>query len=146
MPLLHDSSVRSAIERRLRLLHSDSVPRWGKMSVDQMLWHVNEALAVPLGDRELVAVRAPLPRGVIKFMVLNIPWIKGAPTNPSLVAQGRHDFEVQRARCLQLIDALARRPLESAWPAHPMFGRMSGKDVSRLHAKHLDHHLKQFGT
>jgi hypothetical protein len=27
-----------------------------------------------------------------------------------------------------------------------MFGKMSGREVSRLHAKHLDHHLRQFGV
>lgn len=45
MPLLHDQSVRSRIEGRLRALTPDRRPLWGKMSIDQMLWHLNEALA-----------------------------------------------------------------------------------------------------
>lgn len=146
MALLHDAAVRSSIEHRFRALRADASPKWGKMSVDQMLWHVNEAMAVPLGQRDLTAVRVPLPASVIKFLVLNLPWTKGAPTNPALVAKGRHDFEIERARCLQLIDALASRPLDRSWPRHAMFGTMTGRDVSRLHAKHLDHHLRQFGS
>jgi hypothetical protein len=36
--------------------------------------------------------------------------------------------------------------LDAEWPTHPMLGRMSGSEVSRLHAKHLHHHLTQFGV
>jgi hypothetical protein len=88
MALVHNSAVRSRIQTRLRALTPGSRPRWGKMSVDQMLWHVNEALACAVGEMEI----------------------------------------------------------EGAWPRHHMFGKITGREVSRLHAKHLDHHLRQFGV
>ena len=116
------------------------------MSVDQMLWHVNESMAAALREREQPNGRAPLPANVMKFFVLRMPWTRGAPTLPDFVAKATHDFEEQKTRCLRLVSAIASRPIEGTWEeCHPLFGRMSGLDVSRLHAKHLDHHLRQFG-
>ena len=146
MAILHDASVRAALEARLRALGPDSKPRWGKMSVDQMVWHVNQAMATALGLVQAPVDKAPLPRGVMKFIVLNVPWVKNAPTNKSFVATARHDFEAERARCLELIKTLVERPLANGSTHHPMFGHMTGREVSQLQAKHLDHHLKQFGV
>jgi hypothetical protein len=118
------------------------------MSVDQMLWHVNAGLAMAIGQLELPPQKAPipLPRPLMRFLVLNLPWPKGAPTLAPFVAKASYDFDVERRRCSQLIDAVAGKPIDGAWPSHPVMGAMSGRDVSRLQAKHLDHHLKQFGV
>jgi len=144
--LLHDPSVRSSIEQRLASLKHDARARWGRMSVDQMLWHVNQAMGVPLGETTVDPARPPLPKSIIKFMVLRMPWVKGAPTNPAFVPKRQYDFEAERARCRLLIGKLTTRPIDGQWPLHPIFGPMSGRDVSQLQAKHLDHHLKQFGV
>src|SRR6185503_15279670 len=146
MPLLHDLAVREAIDARLGRLRADSRPVWGKMSVDQMLWHVSQALAADLGHISAPPDLAPLPRPIMKFLVLNLPWPKGAPTNPTFRAEAAHDFDEQLARCRWLINELSSRPLDKLSSRHPMFGKMTGRDISRLHAKHLDHHLKQFGV
>ena len=143
---LHDSDVRSAITARVRALQPTARGRWGKMTVDQMLWHVNHAMAADLGEARLSAERMPLPKALIKFIVLNLPWTKGAPTNPALRTQATYDFDAERDRCLRLIDALANRTIGGVWVDHPTFGPMVGEEVSRLHAKHLDHHLRQFGA
>jgi hypothetical protein len=45
-----------------------------------------------------------------------------------------------------LHDPSHRGELHSDWPHHPVFGRMTGEQVSHLHAKHLNHHLTQFGV
>jgi hypothetical protein len=146
MPILHDPTTRASLEQRLGALTPDTRGRWGKMSVDQMLWHVNQAMGVPLGETTLAPVRQPLPKSWIKFLILNLPWVKGAPTNPSFVPKRLYDFEAERARCRLLIGKLTARPLDADWPVHPIFGSMSGHDVSKLQAKHLDHHLRQFGV
>jgi hypothetical protein len=146
MSLLHDSVVRASIEARVKALRPDSKPAWGKMSVDQMLWHLNQGLGMALGRVTPQADRAPLPRAIMKWMVLNLPWPKNAPTNESFVARQQHDFEAERARCLAQIADLASQPLDAAQPPHPMFGAMTAREQSRLQAKHLDHHLRQFGV
>jgi hypothetical protein len=146
MPSLHDASHRSELVRRVQALRPDSERRWGKMTVDQMLWHVNDALALSLGEITIPQGEPPMPRWLLKFIVLNLPWGKGAPTHPAFVAKRSYDFQEEQGRCLRLIDATARKDLDAAWPTHPAFGSMTGRQVSRLMAKHLNHHLAQFGV
>ena len=116
------------------------------MSVDQMLWHVNQVMVTSLGLETMIQDKAPLPRPVMKFIVLRLPWPKSAPTNPGFLATGQYDFEAERARCMTLIGQVVDRPIEGQWTEHPMFGKMSGREVSGLMAKHLNHHLGQFGV
>lgn len=146
MKMLHDPVHRAEVEKRLAALRSDSPRKWGTMSVDQMLWHVNRTLQLHLGEITAPRLRVPLPRSVMKFLVLNIPWPKGAPTLAALVAKEQHDFALERQRCLELLDRFARRRLDEEWPENPIFGKVSGNDLSRLQAKHLDHHFRQFGV
>jgi hypothetical protein len=146
MALLHHAPARRAIETRLGTLRPDTTPRWGKMSVDQMLWHCNRAMDVVLGQYHMPPEKPPLPKPVMKFIVLKLPWAKNLPTSPHFLAKDRYDFEAERQRCLRLVDILVQRPLDGTWPDHPFFGPMSGRDVSTLMAKHLDHHLTQFGV
>ena len=146
MALLHDENYRSQIIERIRRLRRDTPRRWGKMSADQMLWHVNGGLLMALGQIDVPPRRLPMPRPLVRFFVLNLPWPKGVPTMPMFVASGSYDFESERARCLRLIDQLAAKRLDERWPAHPLLGQVSGRDASRLQARHLDHHLKQFGV
>lgn len=116
------------------------------MTVDQMLWHVNAAMALSIGETTASTSRMALPPVVLKFIVLRLPWPKGSPTHPDFVARSSYDFEGERARLRRLLEALATRPLNGTWPQHPILGRMNGREVSRLTAKHLDHHLRQFGV
>jgi hypothetical protein len=146
MRTLHDADHRATLVRRVQALRPDSTRRWGKMSVDQMLWHVNDAIAAAIGDITMPAHKPPLPRSLLKFMILNMPWGKNAPTMPLLVATRNYDFAAEHARCLRLIDRMAAIDVNGEWPAHPMLGRVKGADLSRLQAKHLDHHLTQFGV
>jgi hypothetical protein len=146
MPMLHDPEYRAQIESRLRSLGAETKPRWGKMTVDQMLWHVNQGLMLTLGQITAAPVKTPLPRSIMKWTVLNLPWPKGAPTVPEAEAKQEYDFEAERARCLELLAAIAKKPLNEPWPLDPVFGKVSGKFKSRLQAKHLNHHLTQFGV
>src|SRR4029079_19331316 len=112
MATLHDRSERAEILQRLQSLRPDSRGRWGKMSVDQMLWHLAQAMEIALGRGTITRVGPPLPKAMVKFMVLRLPWFKGAPTHPDFVAQAKYDFAEQQARCLELVDAIATKPVE----------------------------------
>jgi hypothetical protein len=37
MPALHDTAFRETLRTRLKSLRPDAKPKWGKMSLDQML-------------------------------------------------------------------------------------------------------------
>ena len=147
--LLHDTAVRDAMRARVSSLRADSIRRWGKMTVDQMLWHCNEGMGQALGIVESHPFRAaPLPASLVKFFMFNLPWPKGAPTAPDLMAgDKRFDFDAERARCLALIDQVTAKPIDAGgWGISPAFGAMTGFEWSRLFAKHLDHHLRQFSA
>lgn len=146
MAMLHDPQTRASIETRIQTLTPDAHGRWGKMTVDQMLWHCSQAIATSLGEIPTQPMTVPLPKAAVKFIVLNLPWVKGSPTAPDFLATTQYDFETERQRTLDLVSRFASRPLNSEWARHPAFGAMSGDEYSRLHAKHLNHHLTQFGV
>lgn len=146
MPLLHDAAYRASLRARVGLLRADSKPQWGKMSVDQMLWHVNTALNLALGNDTAPTHKPPLPMPLMRFIVVDLPWGKSLPTSPHLIPSGHYDFDGERATCLRLIDEMAQRDLAATWGDHPLLGRMAGSRVSKLQAKHINHHLKQFGV
>jgi hypothetical protein len=146
--LLHEPAVRDSIRARVQKLTPSATRAWGKMSVDQMLWHVNKAMSNALGETTPQGRTPPIPLPVLRFLVLNLPWGKGAPTAPDLlVATERYDFDAEKTRCLALIDQIAAKGMDaSGWGKSSLLGQMSGRDWSRLQAKHLNHHLKQFSV
>jgi hypothetical protein len=146
MTILHDPATRDAIRVRIRMLPAGARPRWGKMSVDQMLWHCNQVLRTSLGEIRVVPRRPPLPVSVLKFVLFHMPWPHGAPTAPEYQADTPHDFEAERRESLELIDRFAARELDHGEWGRAVFGRISGWEWSRLQARHLDHHLRQFGV
>lgn len=147
MPLLHDPDVRDATLARVNRLAPDTKGRWGKLSVDQMLWHVNRMLSNAVGELDPEEIPVPIPRGLAKFLVLYMPWPKNAPTQPAYQVPADHYvFAEERDRCLRLIDQVASRDLDGVWGNSAAFRHMSGRDWSRLNARHLDHHLRQFGV
>lgn len=146
MPLLHDKQTREALRARLESLQPTAVRQWGKMTPDQMLKHLNIALGTCLGQTAFPPMKMPLPGPVFRFSAANLPFPNGAPTHPDFCVGERCDFAVEKTRCLTLIEEFARKPIDSAWPESPIFGKVDGKFNSRVQAKHLDHHLRQFGA
>jgi len=147
MAMLHDATVRDSLRTRIQSLRPDARRRWGSMSADQMLWHLADGFEMALGKRPYGKPKLPpLPKSVIRFAVLNLPWPKGAPTLDTLRATGNHDFEAERTRCLRLLDEMGQKDLGGEWPVHPAFGAVGGSFHSRMQAKHVEHHLRQFGA
>lgn len=146
MPVLHDADTRSKIESRLRALTPESRPAWGKMSVDQMLWHVNQAMGLSLGTITAGTRGSRAPAWLMRALVTTMPVPRNAPTHPDLIATGRYDFSAERDLALINIASVAEWPSDRSWPVHPVFGKMSGRQVNTLTHKHLNHHLTQFGV
>jgi hypothetical protein len=145
-PLLHDPEVRASIRRRVESLQLDSPRQWGKMSIDQMLWHVNVSLSEAAGEYTPTGIKVPLPKPIMRFIILHAPWGRGARTRPDMLVVSEHDFNTQKERCLALIAKVTGKSLDDAWPVSASMGNMKGKHWSRLQARHLDHHLRQFGA
>lgn len=146
MNQLHDAAVRTSLEARLATLRADSERKWGTMTVDQMLWHVNLFLAASVGEGTLPADKPKMPPWLFRLLLLYMPWPKSSPTNSGARATERFDFAQQQARCRELIAKFVAKPIASTWPSDPTFGKVDGKFASRLQARHLDHHFAQFGA
>ena len=148
MSLIHSSSDLEALKARVLALRADSVRRWGTMSVDQMMRHLNVVLEMCMGRRDWVEPKrfVPIPRSWLTWLVLTLPWPKGARTAQAAVVADHYDLETERQRCLRLLDDFAARPLATSWPEHFIAGKLTGKQYSRLQHKHVDHHLKQFSA
>ena len=144
--LLHDPQVYASIRKRVESLRADSQRQWGKMSVDQMVWHVNVSMREAVGDYKPQLKPVPIPKAILRWAVINVPWGRGARTREDMYTESTYDFSAQKAECLLLIDRIVARPLSAEWPNSASMGRMTGKHWSRLTAKHLDHHLRQFGV
>jgi hypothetical protein len=143
---IHDPEVHRSIKQRIESLRPDTPRQWGKMSIDQMLWHVNVSMREAVGDYKPDLKPLPVPKALLRWAIINMPWGRGARTRPDMYAVSTHDFNAQKAECLALVDRIVSRPISAAWPESGSMGKMTGKHWSQLTSKHLDHHLKQFGV
>ena len=146
MKMLHDPAVRREIETRLASLKPDATRRWGSMTPDQMVWHLNQFLQFALGEGSYQRAKMPMPMPIMHFFLIYAPWPKGSPTHPDAKANASHDFEAERKRCLELIARFVSKPIDEPWPEDAAWGKVTGKFASRLQAKHFNHHLSQFGA
>ena len=144
--LLHEPEVYASIRKRIESLRPETPRRWGKMSLDQMLWHVNVSMREAVGDYKPEIKPLPIPKPMLRWMVINMPWGKGARTRPDMYPGPSYDLTEQKAETLSLMDRIYQKPLSSSWPESVSMGRMTGKHWSQLTARHLDHHLRQFSS
>src|SRR3954467_9068028 len=95
--LLHDPPVHASIRARIQSLRADTPRQWGKMSIDQMLWHVNVSMREAVGEYTPNLKPLPVPKVLFRWAVLNIPWGRGARTRPDMYAVSTYDFDGQKA-------------------------------------------------
>ncbi len=83
--LANPAAQRSLESRLLRLTPSDT-PRWGSMSVHQMICHMTEAFRAALGEIPLAPRRTRIPRPLMKCAALYIPmqWPHSFPSPPEI--------------------------------------------------------------
>ena len=148
MPSIWEEEARHELLSRLDQLTADAPARWGKFHCPAMMAHVNDALRIPLGEVTPASRKVPIRFFPLKQLIIYyIPFPKGVPTAPALLARcdgAVFQDEVEAFR--QILDRLARRSHETAWPRHPAFGTMSRRAWGVLGYRHVDHHSSQFGV
>jgi len=137
---------RDTLLARFRKLAPEHQPLWGRLSAKKMVCHLGDQLAVALGDIPSEPKGSLLTNTVAKWLVLYVPFpapkgkVKTVPemltTQPSDWGKDTARFESLLSR---LVDAKALAP-------HPAFGKLSHSQWGILAAKHIDHHLRQFGV
>jgi hypothetical protein len=145
--ILNDAD-RTAICQRIGAVTSGAVPRWGRMDAQGMLAHLRLSALMALGELP-VACKSKRAFQVfpIKHLILHVvPFPKGAPTAPELLAPDSASVDAIRSALVTLVERMGVGPREGYGPAHPLFGRLSFREWGVATYKHADHHLRQFGA
>jgi hypothetical protein len=139
---------RLTLARRIDALAIDTAPHWGRMDCPQMLAHLSDGVRMALGELR-VTTRGPRPlriRPIAHAVIHWLPFPKGAPTAPELLARRPTDCDSERADLKHLLERLGAMEGAREWPEHPAFGRLNSRDWGTLVHRHVDHHLRQFGA
>lgn len=135
---------------RINQLKIDSQPLWGKMSVDQILAHCNvtyEMVYDNIHAKPNVFMRLILKLLAKNAIVSEKPYARNIHTAPQFIIAGGRDFELEKSRLISYI--LKTQELgESEFQGKESLslGKLNSSEWNNMFAKHLDHHLSQFGV
>ena len=136
---------------RINNLTPETQRKWGKMSVDQVLAHLNVAY-----DLTFTLEKFPKPSFIAKFLLSRfvkpkitneIPYKQSLPTSPAFIIADERNFEEEKAKLIgniQRVQQLGREAFEGKENIN--FGKMTAQCWNNMFAKHLNHHLEQFGV
>lgn len=136
---------------RINNLTPETQRKWGKMSVDQFLAHLNVAY-----DLTFTPEKFPKPSFIAKFLLSKfvkpkitneIPYKQSLPTSPVFIIADERNFEEEKAKLIgniQRVQQLGREAFEGKENIN--FGKMTAQGWNNMFAKHLNHHLEQFGV
>jgi hypothetical protein len=142
-----DAGARGELVRRMESITPDRRPLWGKMGTGQMLAHVNASLAMATGELATQPKNTPLANPLLRWLLIYVlPWPKGTPTAPELLATPPGAWAAELARFRDLLEQVGTQSPDATWPRHPAFGQMKGKHWGALIHRHLEHHLRQFAA
>lgn len=142
-----DADARGRLLARLDRVNESSKPLWGKFTADRMLCHLAEAMKMANGELPVAPKKLPLRFFPLKQLAIYaMPFPKGLPTAPELLAAPATSVDDARADICGAIERFARRDANGALPPHPAFGALTSRAWGVLTYRHCDHHLRQFGV
>ncbi len=104
MKSLFENEAYSEIKERLNELTKESVGKWGKMDVAQMLHHCQQPLNVSLGKGNLKKQFFPLAFLFKKMLYNDKPWKHNLPTAKGFKITDNKEFETEKYELEKLID------------------------------------------
>lgn len=148
--MIKEADIKS-ISARIDKLMPDSRALWGKMTVVQMLTHMNDAFRISLG------IKAAVDKSNFFWNKIAFPMavyvLPGFPKNAATAAELNQlaegstprDFYTEAEFAKKMMDIFNERESNKLKP-HPMFGQLNKQQWADLLVKHFNHHLKQFGV
>lgn len=142
--------VQQYIER-INLLTPETKQKWGKMNAEQVLAHLNVAYSMVFEPE-----KHKKPSFIAKFLLSNfvkpkltneLPYKQNLPTSPAFIISDERNFEEEKKKLIgniQRVQQLGRIAFEGK--EHLNFGKISAQGWNNMFAKHLNHHLEQFGV
>jgi hypothetical protein len=142
--------VQQYIER-INLLTPETKQKWGKMNAEQVLAHLNVAYSMVFEPE-----KHKKPSFIAKFLLSNfvkpkltneLPYKQNLPTSPAFIISDERNFEEEKKKLIgniQRVQQLGRIAFEGK--EHLNFGKINAQGWNNMFAKHLNHHLEQFGV
>ncbi len=133
-----------ALMTRLQNVKPDSKKNWGKMSVSQMLHHLNLATGSGLGFYQLADKSNLVSRNITKFVILEVlqKFPLNAETPSTLKVNDEFDFETEKQQLFQILTKAYKTQSDSEWASHTYFGKMTRKQWGKLIIIHCNHHFQ----
>jgi len=153
---VNDSELRRTFFDHLLLdavagLGSNDQPRWGAMSAEHMLEHLQWAFACSTGSLDVPCTTPPhLLERAKRFLRdrRHTPHVFRNPLLEEVPPPFRYaDLDEARRALQQEVAAFVRhfREEPDSVHMHPLFGPLNAEEWHRAHFKHGFHHLLQFG-
>ncbi|MHB1310705.1 MAG: DUF1569 domain-containing protein [Gemmatimonadaceae bacterium] len=142
---IFDLPARRALLARIDRLSPDTPARWGRFTAPRMVSHLVAAIGMGLGDVAVVPHGGVMRIPAIRYLIIHVmPWPKGAPTAPEMLARIPASWPADIAALKVLVERAAANEA-GHWHPHPAFGTLSARDWGALIHRHVAHHLTQFG-
>ncbi len=136
---------------RINKLSTVSQPQWGQMNVAQMLAHCNVTYELVYTDKH-PKPKSPFMKWVLKSFVKKTvvneePYKKNMRTAPHFLVTAEKDFELEKERLIDHVKQTQELGAEhfDGKESHSL-GVLNKTEWNNMFAKHLDHHLTQFGV
>ncbi len=150
LPNIFTPEVSSDFIKRINNLNAQTQPKWGSMSVAQMLAHccVTYEMIYDNKHPKPNALMRLMLKAFVKNTVVNETAYKhNSRTAPQFIIKDEKDFEVEKARLIQYIQKTQEQG-ENTFDnkeSHS-FGVLTKTEWNNMFYKHLNHHLSQFGV
>ncbi len=142
--------IASEIAGRLEKLAPNSKPAWGILTSPELVPHLIGTLKHSMGQMEGAPyvgnwaykyILGPLALANVLSIPKNVTIKKNGKNLPAMAWPGA--LSDLRACMEEYIAGVEKGGLKTSY--HPYFGDIGPKGWSKLHLKHMLHHLKQFG-
>ncbi len=148
MKSLLKAETKQEFVSRINKLTPETKANWGIMNAEQMFKHAQIPLELAIDKRHIK------PNKLISFLFGKLilkkltrseaAFDKNLPTFKEAKLPATKGFEIEKKALLDLINEFELTKITTK--PHPFFGNMTKQDWDVLQAKHLDHHLNQFGV
>ena len=136
---------------RINELTPSSQRKWGKMNVSQMLAHLNVAYSMifePEKHKKPGAIAKFILKSFVKPKVVSDKsYPRDSPTAPQFLIANRRNFIEEKKRLIGYIQKTQQLGADAFEGKDSFsFGKLTSQEWNNMFAKHLNHHLSQFGV
>jgi len=135
---------------KLKSLHADAPRQFGEMTVEQMLDHLRKAYEMSYSGQHMdLDIDPELVDRAQAFLKSDKEIRPGAKAPAFFAEMESNDKDIEEMKLALLREMVGMLAFFDKHPkysqVHPRFGLLNIELWLRLHKKHTEHHLRQFG-